>query len=113
MAIANTTRPRRKGNRSRKKTTRTTTRTSAKKPTPPRDRRHATELSGIRHKLKIAQSCARVVGAALRDQNCELDSNAADVLDTHVTDALHIQILKVDRLLGHDVNEDDIEEDEG
>jgi hypothetical protein len=72
----------------------------------------ATELHGIRRKLKLAQSCSQVLGAALRDQNCGLDSDAADILATHVTDALHIQIMKIDRLLGHDVDEDDIDEDE-
>src|SRR6185437_6487394 len=70
----------------------------------------ARELYGICRKLKLAQSCVRVVEVALRDQNCELDSNAADILAAHVTDAMHIQIMKIDRLLGRDVNEDDIEE---
>ena len=73
----------------------------------------ATELHGIRIRLKLAQSCVRVVGAALTDQNCNLDSDAADILATHVTDVLHIQILKIDRLLGHEVHEDDIEESKG
>jgi hypothetical protein len=77
-----------------------------------RDGVPATELHGIRRKLKLAQSCSQVLGAALRDQNCGLDSDAADILATHVADALHIQIMKIDRLLGHDVDEDDIKEDE-
>jgi len=77
-----------------------------------RDGVPVTELYGIRHKLKLAQSCVRVVEVALRDQNCELDSNAADILSAHVTDAMHIQIMKIDRLLGRDVDKDDIEEND-
>jgi hypothetical protein len=78
-----------------------------------RDGMPADELLGIRRRLKLVQSCTLVVEAALRDQNCELDSNAADILATHVIDVLHIQILKIDRLLGRKVHKDDIEEDEG
>jgi hypothetical protein len=71
----------------------------------------ATELRHIRGKLKLVQSCSLVVGDALKDQNVQLDSNAADILATHVTDVLHVQILKIDRLLGQDVDKDAIEEE--
>ena len=83
---------------------------------PPRTRRDgvpADELHEIRRRLKLVQSCALVVGAALKDQNVGLDSEAADILGTHVTDALHIQLMKLDRLLGREVDDDDIEEGEG
>jgi hypothetical protein len=41
-----------------------------------------------------------------------LDDDAALVLQRHVSDPLHIQIMKIDRLLGRDVDDDDIEEEE-
>ena len=78
-----------------------------------RDGVPADELHEIRRRLKLVQSCALVVGAALKDQNVGLDSEAADILGTHVTDALHIQLMKLDRLLGREVDDDDIEEGEG
>ena len=71
------------------------------------------ELSGIQRKLKLVLSCSQVTGFALREQNCNLDREAADILATHVSDVLHVQILKLDRLLGREVDNDDIEEGEG
>ena len=71
------------------------------------------ELSWIQRKLKLVLSCSQVTGFALREQNCNLDREAADILATHVSDVLHIQILKLDGLLGRKVHKDDIEEGEG
>ena len=78
-----------------------------------RDGIPATELHEIRRRLELILSCTQVVGFALSEQNCQLDIDAARILGRHVTDALHVQIMKLDRLLGRDVDEDDIEEGEG
>ena len=77
-----------------------------------RDGVPSTELHEIRRRLELILSCTQVVGFALSEQNCQLDIDAARILGTHVTDALHVQIMKIDRLLGRDVDEDDIEEGE-
>jgi hypothetical protein len=70
------------------------------KPRPPLEATAGTELYGIRRKLELIQSCAQVVGFALGEQNCDLDSDAARILSSHVTDALMDQIERIDRLLG-------------
>ena len=45
-------------------------------------------------------STAIVVHHALREQNVELDDDAADVLKLHVSDPLYDQILKLKRIVG-------------
>lgn len=70
------------------------------------------ELERIRQRLALISSCVIVVQHALTEQSGMLDDDAALVLQRHVSDPLHIQILKIDRLLGRDVDDDDIEEEE-
>lgn len=72
-----------------------------------------TELHAIRHRLDLICSCVIVVHHALTEQSDMLADDAALVLQRYVSDPLWIQILKLDKLLGHDVREDDIKEDEG
>jgi hypothetical protein len=59
-----------------------------------------TVLNYIRKNLELIQSAAIVVAHALREQNVELDDDAADVLRRHVSDALQDQIESIDSLLG-------------
>ena len=77
-----------------------------------RDAVPAEELERIRQRLHLIGSCVIVVYQALTEQSGMLDDDAALVLQRHVSDPLHIQILKIDRLLGRDVDDDDIEEEE-
>jgi hypothetical protein len=65
-----------------------------------RDGVPATALRHIRRNLELIQSVAIVVAHALREQNVELDDDAADVLRRHVSDALQDQIEGMDSLLG-------------
>lgn len=55
-------------------------------------------------------STAIVVAHALREQNVELDDDAADVLRRHVGDELQEQIEGIDSLLGAS-SRDDVKED--
>jgi hypothetical protein len=64
-----------------------------------RDGVPSSDLYTIRRKLELIQSCTQVVGCALREQNCELDGDAARILSFHVTDALMDQIESIDSLL--------------
>ena len=59
-----------------------------------------TVLHYIRKNLKLIQSAAIVVAHALREQNVELDDDAADVLRRHVSDCLQDQIETIDSLIG-------------
>ena len=77
-----------------------------------RDGVPSTELHEIRQRLGLISSCVIVVQHALTEQSGMLDDDAALVLQRHVSDPLHIQLMKLDRLLGRDVDDDDIEEDE-
>jgi hypothetical protein len=65
-----------------------------------RDDVPATELRHIRTKLELILSVAIVVAHALREQNVQLDDDAADVLRRHVSDELQEQIEGIDSLLG-------------
>jgi hypothetical protein len=65
-----------------------------------RDGVPTTALRHIRSKLELIQSSAIVVAHALREQNVELDDDAADVLRRHVSDELQDQIEGIDSLLG-------------
>jgi hypothetical protein len=65
-----------------------------------RDGMPTTVLHYIRKNLKLIQSAAIVVAHALREQNVELDDDAADVLRRHVSDSLQDQIETIDSLIG-------------
>jgi hypothetical protein len=65
-----------------------------------RDGVPATALHYIRKRLELIQSTVIVVAHALREQNVELDDDAADVLRRHVSDELQEQIEGIDSLLG-------------
>ena len=65
-----------------------------------RDGVPATALHYIRKNLELIQSTAIVVAHALREQNVQLDDDAADVLRRHVSDELQDQIEGIDSLLG-------------
>ena len=57
-------------------------------------------LRKILARLEDICSTAIVVHHALREQNVELDADAADVLKLHVSDPLYDQILKLKRIAG-------------
>lgn len=82
-------------------------------PAPSPEAMAATELFGIRRKLELIQSCTQVVGFALGQQNCELDTDASRILNFHVADALMDQIERIDVLLGRRRTHEGVEEDRG
>jgi hypothetical protein len=57
-------------------------------------------LPKILAQLQDICSTAIVVHHALREQNVDLDNDAADVLKLHVSDPLYDQILKLKRIVG-------------
>jgi hypothetical protein len=59
----------------------------------------APALLELRKVLELIQSSAIVVAHALREQNVELDEDAADVLRRQVSDVLQDQIETIDSLL--------------
>jgi hypothetical protein len=65
-----------------------------------------TALRKIRDSLEHINSIELVVGHAIRGQNVLVDSDAADVLKRHGSDALFEQILKINTLLGEEPNEE-------
>jgi hypothetical protein len=73
----------------------------------------ATEILAIRNRLDLACSTAIVVAHALREQNVELDDDAADVLTRHVSDVLFAQVRDLNRLLGEEEEDDDGDDDGG
>lgn len=60
----------------------------------------AKALRKILAQLEDICSTVIVVHHALREQNVELDDDAADVLKLHVSDPLYDQILKLKRIVG-------------
>jgi hypothetical protein len=59
----------------------------------------AVALQKIQDRLELIRSSVVVVAHALREQNCELDDDAARVLGYHVTDALTEQMVQIGLLL--------------
>lgn len=64
-------------------------------------------LRDIRKHLKRAVSTTIVVIHALREQNVELDDDAADTLQYYVSDMLFDDVLRINRLLGEREEDDD------
>jgi len=110
MAIANSIRPARKGNRARKahppKKPRRMPATLSDAERLKKSELPITALREIRARLNLINSTAMVVQHALTGQNILLDSDAADVLRWYVSDPLFGQILRINTLLGEEPNEE-------
>lgn len=104
-------RPRNFTHSSRKKSN-ATRRNTVRRVSKPTQELNLDVLREIRQRLGLISSCVTVVQHALTEQSDMLDDDAALVLQRHVSDPLHINLMKLDRLLGRDVHEDDIEEGE-
>ena len=66
-------------------------------------------IRDIRVNLNRAVSTAIVVQHALREQNVELDDDAADVLQHYVSDVLYSDVLRINQLLGEEEENGDDE----
>ena len=64
-----------------------------------RDGVPATALRQIQDRLELIRATAIVVGHALKEQNCELDTDAARVLMRHVSDALTAEMIEIGLLI--------------
>ena len=67
--------------------------------TPSGDSPPARALQSIHYRLELIRSSVVVVAHALREQNCELDDDAARVLGHHVTDAITEQMVQIGLLI--------------
>jgi hypothetical protein len=78
-------------------------RSSIRKPKPTakaaQGRRREAALQKIQDRLEVIRSSVVVVARALREQNCEIDDDAARVLVRHVTDGLAEQMGQIGLLI--------------
>lgn len=68
--------------------------------------REIAELRSARYRLRLIQSCVQVVARMLAAQNCEMDAEAARVLNAHVIDGLLDPLEAIGFVLGEPSSDD-------